>query len=807
MGKSDLMIRMEQSIADILWHTYGLTPEQAGKYQLYYSISAATKKIMADKYHKFKQDAIKQSAKRICYLSMEFLIGKSLRNNLFNLGILDEVSEYISECSFMAEEIFSVEKDAGLGNGGLGRLAACYLDAMATSSYNGEGYSILYEYGIFKQYFKDGEQMELPDTWLDSGEVWLSKNNHKKFVVKVGGKINYENNESKYEDYSEIIAEGYDMYIPGYKSNGVSLLKLWKAMPSDRFDMSLLKEGDFDAILEKRSGAELISMFLYPPDNTEKGKKLRLLQQYFFVSATIQNVVSEHYKAFKSVENISEHVAFHINDTHPALCIPELIRVLSEEYGVDFDKAVDITRRCVSYTNHTVMPEALEVWDEKLVKELIPRVYSVIKELNKMMSTDIYSMNASSWEKISDISIIMGGSVRMANMAVHYSNKVNGVSGLHSTIIKERLFSEFSQKNPEKFTNVTNAITYRRWLCQANPKLAELIDNTIGDEYRERPYELINFAKHANEREVAEAFEYIRYENKRALSNLSKKLLNEKLDPESMFDVQIKRLHEYKRQLLNVLKIMTYYIELKNNPNADISPKTFIFGAKAAPSYTHAKRIIKLINKLSELIRQDGRVKDVLNVVFLPDYNVSLAERIIPSADISEQISLAGKEASGTGNMKFMLNGALTLGTFDGANVEICELAGEANEYIFGMNVDEVEAIYEQDYDVNMLIDSDPRLSEVIKLLKGHICGEAFTDIAEYLTNHNNPDPYYCLLDYSSYMQCYRRACIDYNNKRKFYSKAIINVGNAGYFASDRAIEEYAEKIWFASRVKVEKKI
>ena len=807
MGKSEIMVRMEQSIKDILWRTYGVTPEQAGSFQLYYSVSAATKEILADKYYRFKQEANRQSAKRICYLSMEFLIGRSLKNNLFNLGILDEVSEFISECSFSPEEIFSQEKDAGLGNGGLGRLAACYLDALATSSYNGEGYSILYEYGIFKQYFKDGEQMELPDTWLDSGEVWLSKNNHKKFVIKIGGKINSDGTQRKYEGYSEVIAEGYDMHIPGYRSNGVSLLKLWKAIPSDRFDMSLLKDGDFDSILERRSGAELISMFLYPPDNTEKGKKLRLLQQYFFVSATVQNVVSEHYKSFKSVDNLSDHVSFHINDTHPALCIPELIRVLSEDYGVDFDRAAEITKNCVSYTNHTVMPEALEVWDEKLVKELIPRVHSVIKELNRMMSSDIYSMDAASWERISDISIISGGNVRMANMSVHYSHKVNGVSGLHSQIIKDKVFYEFAQKNPEKFINVTNAITYRRWLCQANPKLAELIDSTIGDEYRERPYELINFSKHANEREVTDAFEEIRYENKRRLSNLSKKLLDESLDPDSMFDVQIKRLHEYKRQLLNVLKIMSYYIELKNNPNADISPKTFIFGAKAAPSYTHAKRIIKLINKLSELIKNDSKVKDVLGVVFLPDYNVSLAEMIIPAADISEQISLAGKEASGTGNMKFMLNGALTLGTYDGANVEICELAGEGNEYIFGMRVDEVEELREKEYNADLIVDSDPRLAEVIGLLKSSICGEDFSDIAYYLTNKTNPDPYFCLYDYASYMQCYRKACIDYNNKRKFFSKAIINVGNAPYFASDRAIEEYAEKIWSASRVKTEKKI
>ena len=801
MNDSDIICNFEKNVRDVLWCNFGVSAEEAEKFQLYYAISITVKRILQQKYQSFRYDAKKQNAKRVCYLSMEFLVGRSLKNNLFNLGLMDVTSELVHKCSYSMEEIFSQEKDAALGNGGLGRLAACYLDAMATSSYRGEGYSILYEYGIFKQCFEDGEQMQLPDAWLDSGEVWLTKNAERKYIIKVGGKIS-DDGDKKYKDYSEIVAEGYDMYIPGYSSNGVSLLKLWKAAASDNFDMKLLNDGDFDVLLSKRCGAEIISLFLYPPDNSEKGKKLRLVQQYFFVSATVQSVVAEHYRMFRSVDELDKYVCFHINDTHPVLCIPELIRVLVNDYGLDFDKALEIVNKCVSYTNHTVMPEALEVWDEGLIKELIPEIYEIIVEINKFETAELYNGCGSMWDRVSELSVICGKKVKMANLAVLCSHKVNGVSELHSDIIKKTLFYEFAKKEPDKFLNVTNAISYRRWLCQANKPLCELINSAIGTEYLLRPYELTNFARFANDKDVEQGFEAVRYENKKRLSDLSHRLIGEYLDPDSMFDVQIKRLHEYKRQLLNALKIMTYYCELKNNPNADISPKTFIFAAKAAPSYTHAKRIIKLINKLSDMIKKDSNVRDVLQVVFLPDYNVSMAEVIIPAADISEQISLAGKEASGTGNMKFMLNGALTLGTYDGANIEISNLVGKDNIYIFGMDAEQVFDEYSNRKSPVDILKADYRLDDVIKLLRGDIDGECFSDIADYLVDGDEADPYMCLSDYSSYLETYRRACVDYKNKRKFFSKAIINTSKAGYFASDRAIEEYAEKIWQLSRVK-----
>ncbi len=802
MSEERVMSQFETNVRGTLWKKYGVEYDKASKAQLYYAISEVVFDILKEKYQNFKNDAAKQSAKKVCYLSMEFLVGKSLRNNLYNIGIIGDAEEFMKKCSFSPEEIYEVEDDAGLGNGGLGRLAACYLDALATSSYYAEGYSILYENGFFKQCFKDGDQKEMPDMWLDTGEVWLCKDTERKFSVRIGGEIKNKAGEQKYTGYSEILAEGYNMLIPGYKNDGVAMLKLWKANASNKYDLSELGDGDFEGIVSKKSGAELVSMFLYPPDNTKEGKHLRLVQQYFFVSASVQYVVAEHYKNYKTVDNLADKVCFHINDTHPVLCIPELIRVLRDDYGVDFESAVDTVKKCVSYTNHTVMPEALECWNEKDVCELLPPIYGIIKRLNDLTSHDFYSLQASSWEKISDISIISGGSISMANLALHFSDKVNGVSELHSKILSEQLFADFYNNKPDKFLNVTNAITYRRWLCQANPKLAELIDQTIGEGYKSRPYELINFAKYANDRDVEGKFEVIRYENKKELSNVCKRLTGEMLDPDSMFDVQIKRLHEYKRQLLNVLKIMTYYIELTNNPNADISPKTFIFGAKAAPSYAHAKRIIKLINKLAELISRTGRVKDILQVVFLPNYNVTLAEKIIPAADISEQISLAGKEASGTGNMKFMINGALTLGTYDGANIEICELAGIENEYIFGMRDKEAEKMSCTEKNIDEILRSDERLADVIRFLRSDICGEDFSDIADYLTRGDDPDPYCCLIDYSSYMQCYRQVCIDYKNKKKYFSKAVVNVANAGYFASDRAIEEYANKIWRINKVK-----
>ncbi len=802
MNNNSAKNEFEACVKDILWSKFGVEADNSDRIQLYFSISEAVRRMLARKYSDFLSESKKQSAKRICYLSMEFLIGKSLRNNLFNLGILEEAKSFIEKCSFTAEEVFSVEKDAGLGNGGLGRLAASYLDAMASASYRGEGYSILYEYGIFKQYIRDGEQMELPDTWLDSGEVWLSKNATKKISIKIGGKLTETDGNKKYQDYNEIIAEGYDMLVPGYNSRGVALLKLWKATSSDRFDMQLLNDGKFDEILSKRSGAEIISMFLYPPDNTDQGKKLRLIQQYFFVSATVQYVVSDHYKTFRTVDNLDEHVCFHINDTHPALCIPELVRLLSEDYGLSFEKALDIVSKCISYTNHTVMPEALEVWDESMVKELLPRVYWVIKEINKTRSSDIYMLGADEWGQASETCIVSGKKVRMANMSVICSHKVNGVSSLHSEIIKTDLFSKFARSEPDKFLNITNGITYRRWLCQANPALAEILDNTIGTEYRESPFELSRFSQYAKDKYVLSSIEAARYENKKALAKLALKLTDVNIDPDSMFDVQIKRLHEYKRQLLNVLKILTYYCELSNDPNVNVAPKTFIFAAKAAPSYYHAKRIIKLINKVGDMIRSDPRVRDKLQVVFLPDYNVSLAEKIIPAADISEQISLAGKEASGTGNMKFMLNGALTIGTYDGANVEMTNLVGEENIYIFGMRSHEAAGRKNKKEEIAEILREDARLSDVISLLRMSVSGEDFSDIADYLTSSDMPDPYFCIKDYASYMQVYRQACIEYKSKRKHFEKSVINIANAGYFASDRAIEEYSSKIWNAQKIK-----
>lgn len=793
---------LENLISQKLRQKYGTSLEECSKNQMYRCLCESIKEIMIEKYRRFEENCRSNESKKICYLSMEFLVGSSLKKTLFDLDLEEQCEQILEKCDLSIDELSQIEKDAGLGNGGLGRLAASYLDAIATSEFYGEGYSILYEYGFFKQTVCDGEQKELPDVWLDRGDVWLEKNDSKRVNIKIGGTISNIDGNEKYENYTELSAEAYDMYISGYHSEAVSLLRLWKSKPIDRFSTDFLVDGNFDEILKKRSESELVSMFLYPPDNTQKGKELRLVQQYFFVSATVQSVISDHYREHKTVENLADYVCFHINDTHPSLCIPEVVRVLCNDYGLSFEKAFNIVKQCISYTNHTVMPEALEVWDEDMVKKLLPPIYRIIKDINKLQFPDIYELSASEWDKISNISVISSGKIRMANLSVLCSNKVNGVSALHSDILKNELFYEFSQKDPEKFINITNGISYRRWLCIANKRLSSILDDVIGTEYRERPYELSSFSSYHNDRTVLQMIEEARYKNKTDLSNTAKKLIGCYLDPDSMFDVQVKRLHEYKRQLLNVLKILSYYCEIRSNVNSDIYPKTFIFAAKAAPTYHHAKRIIKLINKVSQTIDADALVRKYLKVVFLPDYNVSLAERIIPAADLSEQISLAGKEASGTGNMKFMLNGALTVGTYDGANIEISELVGEDNIYIFGMRAQNVQTHINNRETIEEKLKNDARLSDVIKLLSSGMLGDDFSDIADYLCKNENPDPYGCIEDYSSYMKTYRQACIEYKNRKKHFSKSVINTANAGYFASDRAIEEYASKIWGITRVK-----
>lgn len=788
-------------LSSFLYENYGVKLKDATKMQLYNAFCYVIRSILKNKYHDFILEASKQESKRICYLSMEFLVGKTLKNNMFNLGLYDMASDIIKDCSFEPDEIFSLERDPSLGNGGLGRLAAAYMDALASSDYRGEGYSILYEYGFLRQYFRDGEQRELPDRWLDSSIYNITRADEKSVIVKIGGNIVNSDGNNKYDNYTEIIAQAYDMYISGYDSHGVSRLRLWKCASNSNFDMDAMLKGDFNELISQRGESELISMFLYPPDNTREGKILRLMQQYFFVSATVQQVVAEHYKLYRTIDNLPEKVAFHINDTHPAICIPELIRVLSEDYGADFDTALKLTKECVSYTNHTVMPEALECWEEKLFIEYIPRVYDVICEINKRQTKDIYKCSTREWNNVQSIGIICDGNIRMANMSVYCSRKVNGVSALHSDILKNELFSGFYNYTPEKFTNVTNGITYRRWLCQANSKLALAIDNCIGDGYKKYPQEMLNLSKHLNDKSLIDDIRDARHFNKVRLSDISKKLTGISLDPSSMYDVQVKRLHEYKRQLLNVMKIICYYLEIKNNPSLDIMPKTFIFAAKSAPSYYHAKRIIKLINKLSEMISRDVAVRELINVVFLPDYNVWLAENIIPAADISEQISLAGKEASGTGNMKLMLNGAITLGTYDGANVEISELVGEDNIYIFGMRVDDVSKIKDRRQTVLNSIESNTRLSQVIEFLRGDICGENFSDIADYLSEGEYPDPYFCTVDFDSYINAFRALSTDYRDTKKFFAKVLSNIARSGYFAADRAIAEYADNIWGADRV------
>ena len=793
--------RLSEELNSFLYENYGVLLQDSTKKQLYNALCFVVRSILKNKYHTFIGEASKQESKRICYLSMEFLIGKTLRNNLFNLGLDSIAEQIIIDCSYDIDDIYMLERDPSLGNGGLGRLAAAYMDALASSDYRGEGYSILYEYGFFKQYFSEYEQRELPDEWLDSGRYNISRADDKSIIVKIGGSIDDSQGDNKYVDYKELIALPYDIYVSGYCSHGVSRLRLWKCVSNSNFDMNSLLDGCYDDIISKRGEASLVSMFLYPPDNTERGKTLRLIQQYFFVSATVQEVIAEHYKKYRCVTNLSEKIVFHINDTHPAICIPEIIRVLCECYSLDFETALKITKKCVSYTNHTVLPEAFESWESDIFMTYLPRIYEIVTEINQRQSLDLCKCTSNEWGNIGKLAIISDGYVRMANMSLYCSYKINGVSQLHTEILKNDLFSSFYSYAPNKFENVTNGITYRRWLCQANVELTKVIDECIGDGYKKYPQELLNLTKYKTDKQLLEKIRDARYKNKVRLSEISKKLIGISLDPASMYDVQIKRLHEYKRQLLNVMKIICYFLELKQNPHLDIMPKTFIFAAKSAPSYYHAKRIIKLINKLSELINADPVAREKINVVFLPDYNVWLAENIIPSADVSEQISLAGKEASGTGNMKLMLNGALTIGTYDGANVEISQLVGEENIYIFGMRAQEVYEIVDRRELIGDSIRKNERLAQVISFLEHDIQGEDFSDIAHYLCNAENPDPYLCTVDFESYINTFRQVSSDYRDPRKYFSKALSNIAMSGYFAADRAIFEYADRIWNLNRV------
>ena len=772
---------------------FGVAPTEARKEQLYKAVVMSVRDIMLEKRHKFHTVTKAAKGKRVYYMCMEFLMGRSLKNSLYNLGVSDVFAEALKEYDTTLDDLYELEPDAGLGNGGLGRLAACFMDALATGDYPAMGYSIRYDYGLFKQKIVDGWQTELPDVWLPGGEVWLTQRSDKTFTVKFDGYIEEkwtENGmEAVYRDAKEVQAVAYDMMVSGYDSKAVSVLRLWKARSVQNFDMKLFSQGDYNSVMKEDNEAELISKVLYPADNHVEGKSLRLKQQYFLVSASLQNILADHKRRYGSLKLLPKMAAIHLNDTHPALTIPELMRLLIDENGMNWDEAWDITTKVCAYTNHTVLAEALETWPEDLIARRLPRIYMILKEINRRFCEDLWTKFPGDWDKISRMSVISYNTVKMANLSVLGSHHVNGVSALHSDIIKDSIFKDFYDYTPNKFTNVTNGIAHRRWLNQSNPELCSLLNDCIGEGYAKNAAKLAEFKKFENDDSVLKRLDEIKAIKKKQFADFAYKKQGVIINPDSIFDVQAKRLHEYKRQLLNVLHIINDYLILKENPDAPMQPKTYIFAAKAAAGYYMAKKIIKLICYISEEIRKNPKIAEKLNVIYMEDYNVTMSEKLMPASEISEQISLAGKEASGTGNMKFMINGALTIGTLDGANVEMSEKVGLDNIYIFGLKADEVSEIWRNGYSASVYYNDEPMLRRVVEALIVGFNGESFGDIASYLlTGSPIADPYMCMADYHSYVKTQQAMSDLYaTDKRLWNQKALRNIAAAGFFAADRS--------------------
>ena len=788
---------------------FGVTPKEASREQIYKAVVMSVRDILLEKRQQFHKVMKAKKGKRVYYLCMEFLLGRSLKNNIYNLGLAEEYSKALKYFDLTLEDLYEQEPDAGLGNGGLGRLAACFMDALATGNYPAMGFSIRYDYGLFKQKIVDGWQTELPDIWLPGGEVWLIQRSDKSCTVKFDGWVHEDWSENglkvTYGGYKEVEAVAYDMMISGKDSEAVSVLRLWRARNISRFDMKLFSQGDYLRCMQEENEAEVISKVLYPADDHYEGKSLRLKQQYFLVSASLQNIINDHKHRYGPLDQLPKQAAIHINDTHPALAIPEMMRILMDENGFTWDDAWKITTSTFAYTNHTVMAEALETWQEDLIARRLPRIHMIIKEINRRFCNDLWDRYPGQHQLIDSMSVISNGIIKMANLSVIGSHKVNGVSALHSEIIKNSIFSGFYRLWPDKFTNVTNGIAHRRWLCQSNPELCSLLNDCIADGYVKNSLELAEFKKFENDQSVLKRLGEIKQLKKKQFAEYAYKKEGVVLDPDSVFDVQAKRMHEYKRQLLNVMNIISLYNDLRDNPGMEMQPQTFIFGAKAASGYLRAKQIIKLICYLVEDIKKNPNIREKLNVVYMEDYNVTMSEVMMPAAEVSEQISLAGKEASGTGNMKFMINGALTIGTMDGANVEMSEAVGSDNIFIFGLRANEVDEMWTKGYNASLYYNQDERLRKVIETLIKGFNGESFSDMANYLlTGSPVADPYMCMADFESYYKTQQQVKQLYAQDKKRWAKmSLNNIAASGFFSADRSIKEYAENIWNLKSLKV----
>lgn len=779
-----------------LSHFIGVSPEEATNEQYYKAIALIVRDMMSAGRTEFTEAAAKAGTKKVYYLCMEFLMGRSLKNNLYNLNLTETFESVLADYGVKLEALYDCEPDAGLGNGGLGRLAACYLDGLATQGYPARGYSILYEAGIFKQKIVDGWQTELPDFWLPGGEVWLVPHEESAIEVRFEGDV-VDSWDDKFHhvelvNYKPVNAVPYDMFVAGKDGKGISVLRLWAAK-APALDMSLFNQGDYMRAIEQAAMAEVISKVLYPADNHPEGKSLRLRQQYFLVSASIQDIVHKHLRTYGTMDNFAEKVAIHLNDTHPTLAVPELMRILLDECGYGWDDAWNIVTGAVAYTNHTVMKEALECWPEDLYRRLMPRIWQITKEIDNRFRNFVWQATNNA-DQVERMAVMSNGVVRMANLCVASSHSVNGVSALHSEILKDTVFHDFYTLSPNKFKNVTNGIAHRRWLCQSNPELTNLLKKLIGDGFIYHADELLKLRAYKDDESVLKELERIKTHNKERFAEQVYKKSGVKLDPTSIFDVQVKRLHEYKRQHLNALNILTEYLAIKANPNAEYTPHTYIFGAKAASGYFVAKKIIEFICALSNMINNDPDVRGRLKVVYCEDYNVTMAENLMPAADISEQISLAGTEASGTGNMKLMINGAVTLGTMDGANVEIFDAVGEENIFIFGMSTPEVEEMKRRGYTPNNFYNNNAELRATIDFINQNgIGGKQFPEIGSTILHH---DPYMVLADFADYRRAQKQAVETFKDRTVWNKMSLMNISGAGRFAADRAINDYARDIW-----------
>ncbi|EJC6259165.1 TPA: glycogen phosphorylase [Klebsiella pneumoniae] len=799
---------LKHSIAYKLMFIIGKDPAIANKHEWLNATLFAVRDRMVERWLRSNRAQLSQEVRQVYYLSMEFLIGRTLSNALLSLGIYDDVSSALAEMGLDLEELIDEENDPGLGNGGLGRLAACFLDSLAALGLPGRGYGIRYDYGMFKQNIVDGRQKESPDYWLEYGNPWEFERHNTRYKVRFGGRIQQEGKKTRWIETEEIIAEAYDQIIPGFDTDATNTLRLWSAQASSEINLGKFNQGDYFAAVEDKNHSENVSRVLYPDDSTYSGRELRLRQEYFLVSATVQDILSRHYMLHKTYDNLADKIAIHLNDTHPVLSIPELMRLLIDEHKFSWDEAFEVTCQVFSYTNHTLMSEALETWPVDMLGKILPRHLQIIFEINDYFLKTLQEQYPNDTDLLSRTSIIdesNGRRVRMAWLAVVVSHKVNGVSELHSRLMVESLFAEFAKIFPMRFINVTNGVTPRRWLALANPPLSKVLDEHIGRTWRTDLSQLDELKQHIDYLMVNQAVRQAKFENKQRLASYIAQQLNVVVNPKALFDVQIKRIHEYKRQLMNVLHVITRYNRIKADPQAEWVPRVNIFAGKAASAYYMAKHIIHLINDVAAVINNDPQIGDKLKVVFIPNYSVSLAQVIIPAADLSEQISLAGTEASGTSNMKFALNGALTIGTLDGANVEMQEHVGEENIFIFGNTAEEVEELRRSGYKPREYYEQDEELHQALTQIGTGVFSPAepgrYRDLLDSLINFG--DHYQVLADYRSYVDCQDRVDELYQNPEEWAYKAMLNIANMGYFSSDRTIQEYAKYIWHIDPVRL----